>query len=509
MTIAAASLRIAVTLSVHASGQFPSPDPRAVPPWAFALLALSFSLVGLALVLSHQDDRRAAWLGGMLTLLACPLTTPLIAGRAGGPFEWVMRVRPEAFSAVFAWEFLACFPTDLRGRPLRIVKGVSAAGLVTGLYLSLASLLVIWTPPSSPLRGLLGAADKPSVYFWPVLLGITVPALLVLLWRARTAEGEARTRVRVFAGALMLGVLPFAIEVFVEGVFPAYWLFVHSPAVEPWVAALLFGTLASLPFTTAYSVLFDRVVSVRIVLHKALQHALARYTILALTLIPFGGLALFVAVHREEPVVALISQGWRPAVLLGLGAIGVATLRLRTRLLRALDRRYFREPYDGRRVLERLMGQSAPGRAELGARLGEEIGRAFHARVETFLIDDARTVLQHTEGRLQPLSVMTPLLRTPHTGDEVIDVTGDLTEMSLRRLPEHEQRWIAAGGFSVIAPIRSHAFGAVGLLALTPKLSELPYSDDDRRFLATAARTRAADGRRRMPGPPRASADAA
>src|SRR5262249_10120680 len=160
------------------------------------------------------------------------------------------------------------------------------------------------------------------------------------------------------------------------------------------------AALGSLPFTTTYSVLFDRVVSIRIVLHKALQHALARYSILALTLIPFGGLVLFVMGHRQESLVTLLTGGARPVVLVSLAAAGTPGRGPGRPLRAALDGRYFREPFDAGRILERLMERSG----DLPARLGAEVGGALHAKVSVLLIDEARNVLRDTDGRLQPLS---------------------------------------------------------------------------------------------------------
>jgi GAF domain-containing protein len=249
----------------------------------------------------------------------------------------------------------------------------------------------------------------------------------------------------------------------------------------------MFAALASLPLTTAYSVLFDRVVSVRIVLRKALQYGLARYSIVALTLIPFGGLVLFMAQHRNESLISLLTGARRPAVLGSLAGVGVLALRLRPRLLAGLDRRYFREPFDAGRILERLMGPSAASVSDLGVCLSEEVGRAFHARVSVLLIDDTHTVLRDAEARLQPLSAMTPLMALADRADQAVDIGAAASRPWLDTLPEHERRWLAVGGVSVIAPIWSHELGPVGLVALTSRLSELPYSDEDRRFLAAVA----------------------
>jgi hypothetical protein len=490
MNVGLAVLRVAAALTLYAAGLVDAAVIRPMPLWVYAALAATFGVVALGLVLGHQNDRRAAWLGGTLALVASPFAVPLLAN---GPLAWLISVRPDAFLGAFVWEFVACFPTDVHGRRANIVRGIVAAGVFVGIYLAGTSLLGLWispadvTPTFAPMLAVTSVSSNPTVFYWPLLLGVAVPAFFALLWRAWVAEGAAARQVRVFVAALLIGLGPIAVEVFVEGVWRSYEHFVHSPAIEPWVGAIMFAALASLPVATAYSVLFDRVVSVRLVLQKALQYALARYIVLALTLIPFGGLILFLAQHRDEPLTSLLSGARRPLVLGGLGIVGVLALRQRPRLLGGLDRRYFREPFDAGRILERLMARSAPDLGDLGARICDEVGRAFHARVYVLLADDARTVLRDTGERLQPLSAMTPLVNPPERGEPVLDVGAPASRAWLDRLPAHERTWLAGANISVIAPIRSHELGPIGLIALTPRLSELPYTDEDRRFLATVA----------------------
>ena len=54
-----------------------------------------------------------------------------------------------------------------------------------------------------------------------------------------------------------------ALEVLIEEAVPAYKAWAYGPAVAPWIAGVIFGAIAVVPFVTAYSVLFDRVVDVR------------------------------------------------------------------------------------------------------------------------------------------------------------------------------------------------------------------------------------------------------
>src|SRR5262245_58551388 len=164
---------------------------------------------------------------------------PLLSA-SSGPLGWLIRVRPDAFLGAFVWEFVACFPTDLQGTRARAAKGVAAAGIVVGVWLAGANLAAVWPPSADVLPpSILAVSRNPVAFYWPVLLVVTVPAFFALLLRARVAEGVARRQVQIFVGGLVVGVGPIALEVLIEGLWKPYENFVHTPALEPWVGAVM------------------------------------------------------------------------------------------------------------------------------------------------------------------------------------------------------------------------------------------------------------------------------
>src|SRR5207247_2216207 len=99
--------------------------------------------------------------------------------------------------------------------------------------------------------------------------------------------------------------------VLIEESWPAYKALAHSPAVEPWLGVALFGALGIVPVVTAYAVVYDRVVDVRVLLRAAIQHALARYTIVGVTTVPFLALGVYFYQRRADSLGALLA-GPRP-----------------------------------------------------------------------------------------------------------------------------------------------------------------------------------------------------
>lgn len=490
IVVAMAVFRVAIALMLYVSGlAAPLVNPVA-PLWFYAALSSTFTFAGLALVLSQRRDHRAEWLGALLTMVGCPLVRPLIAGGAGLPFAWLEAFHPEAFTPACAWAFAASFPTDLSGRAARIVRGVTSACIAIGTVLVVVSLMAVWE--SSPIHTAAVALTRVPRNrvspVWLLQMALGAPTLAVLLWRSATAPPDARSRATLFIGALLLGLGPITLELLVEGIWPAYGIAMHRPASEPWISAIVFAGMATLPFTMGYAVLFDRVVETRIALQAASQYLLARYMFGLLTLIPFGGLALYLMRHREDSLTSLFSGSERPAILLGSVIAGVIAMQWRSRFIRALDRRYHREPYDGSRVLGELTGPGAPLTIDdLGIRVRQQIGEAFHAPVDVFLLRDDPTVLQAISSPLPPIPIFSPLLRVDDVACATLDLTATAGQEVMRSLPADQRQWLVNGDIRLVTCIRSRPLGAVGLIAAGPKLSGLPYKLDDREFLSAVA----------------------
>ena len=510
LVVVVGAARVTVALAFYLSGLYNADIAAPIPTWAYAALMISFSAIGLFLVFGNQDDSRAGWLGGVLLLIAVPLSTRFLAQTPFTFADAMLRLEAAAFLPAFLWRFVSQFPSPLSrsvDRLARAMAGASALFAIAAFAINLS--VVIWRVPATELgwRALLATGrviNDVSVY-WPTLFLLSTTAAIALLVRMFSSTGSDRQRVRIFLSGLGLGVLPLFIEILIEAAWPAYRALVHSPAVEPWIAILLFGPLATVPVVTTYSVLYDRVVETRWILRAAIQHALAKYSIAIATAVPISALGLYFYQHRTEPLVELLS-GPRQVLLLAAIAIGTASLRARRHLLAAIDRRFFREAYDAQLLLSALMQDDmvALPLGEIASRLRSEFERALHARADLFVVDDEGATLRDPTGQRQPLSRRSVLLSLAMADARPMDVQMGSTSV-LSRLPEPDRSWIAAGGYQLVLVIRSRLGESIGLLALTGKRSELPFSDSDRRSIAAIAATLALaienDRLRRVPDP--------
>jgi hypothetical protein len=482
-----ALLQTAVSLAIYLSDQFSAQVPLPVPAWVYALLSTAFGVCGLGLVAGNRNDSRAAWLGGSFALIAAPLAAKLVDG--ADTVRWMALVRPQVFIGAFLWQFLARFPSALSGPPRKLIRIATAAAAGVGILCVVPAVQTAWLasqwPP--PAWTSILFANRPGRVNWLLVLAAAAPVLPLLVWRVRVASGDDRQRLELFIRGLIAGVAPFTLEVLVEETWPAYMRLAHSPAVEPWIGGVIFGALGVVPFITAYSVLFDRVFQIRVVLRMAIQYALARYTIIAATLIPFAALAALVFARRDEPLAALMN-GARPLMLGGAGGLGLVALRLGSTWRDALDRRYFREAYDAREVLTHVLsGLRADSVEELARGVRDELERALHAGAEVFIADDAGTNLVDVAGRLWPLATSTALVQFVHADAAPMRVDMTTKESAWSRLPKTEREWIEEGPFALLIALRDASGGLMGMLALTSKRSGLEYSAADRDLLSSVA----------------------
>jgi hypothetical protein len=489
LIVAIASARVAVGLVLFLAGQVNTARPSPIPVWAYALLSVTFALVGGGLVVGNKRDARAAWLGGMLVLLAVPLSERLLVTDSGPLPTILTRLRPDTFLAAFLWRFVGAFPSEILGRAGGVVRVVARLlEVIGGTAFVLMLSTVPWPLTATDPRVLLHpvVAQRGSLY-WPVTFLAGLAAMVTLASRLHRSAGSDRFRLQVFAGGLLFGLSPLFVEVIIEESWPAYKALVHQPEVEPWIAVLLFVPMASVPLVVSYSVLYDRIVETRVVLRLAAQYLLAKATIIVLSAMPFVALAVFLYERRTESLVTLLG-GPRPVALALFIVTGAVAFRLRRQWLRALDRRYFREAHDAHALLSHLMvsdwiTQTPRAIAEALAR---ELETAFHARADLYVLDPVPGDLCDPRGGGTVLNMRSTLAALVMASAQPMDV--DTTrDTALKRIPASEQQWLNTGAYTLLVPLRTRAVDVIGVLALGPKRSELPYSDSDRRALMAIA----------------------
>jgi hypothetical protein len=441
-----------------------------------------------------------------LTAAFCVLALTLSAVGSGGPLMGVERGLPSVLAGpltVFAWiagplafpsialailYFPAKSPLLERNRWLHVVPFAAAAPMIvlnlsTALYLSGVEAALPWAVQD---------AANSAVYFasFAVALGVTVVAVGEGFLRYRTLAAPAQRRVRLAMYTVVPGVLAYVVK---DGLPIASLLAGRSPQPLPWWLIGVLQTLILLPaIAVTYAVAVHRVLGPRMVLRRSLQYAFARRTLGIAAAIPFTALAVSLVQARHRTLADVVRGA--PAFYITLIALCLVALKYRDRARGWLDQRFFRDEYDAQKVLlslaSRVRFETDP--SELSALVVNQIDEALHPRTVAILATGIE------EGRLTPIAVprggtiaslpleggLVSMLRWSH---EPLEVFFDDPRAGVRRLPPEEQAWLQKAGIALLVPILGEDRSLVAVIALAERLSDEPYTAEDRELLASIA----------------------
>jgi sigma-B regulation protein RsbU (phosphoserine phosphatase) len=478
----ATPLRLQATLGPLAPP--PSPPPAQWLALQFLLsYQIPFVVVGLA-VLFLRLDHRDAWLLALM-FAGFVAGSPLLEGEPGihprlrGFAVAYMVLFRGLVPAVFYY-FFATFPVSSPiERKVPWLKSLVLAGATLVVVpLSLWCLADGGSHPLVFLREKLGRAvigATMSAYF----LGVTVLGLLSLAWNSRTATPEARRKVRVVMWGMLCGFTPFLLMLaasFYFGkeytTFP-FWL---------WVPTVLL--LFLLPISFAYAVVRHRVLEIPVLLKRSARYVLVQRGFVVLLFLGAAA-AIMLFTHFFARFFQTDSNlGMALSAVFGIVLVW-ASAPVVKRGTERIDRAFFRSAYDARQILEDLASRSriATSRSELAGLLEQHLQQALHPAFQLLYLEGENGKLGVERGHapvgMETLSSDLPYLTAlaergqpqemrPVDGDQPLPIPGDVN-------PE------------CLVPILGRQSRLSGLLILGPRLSEEPYSGEDRRLLASAA----------------------
>ena len=469
--------------------------PTAVLDWQRAVVIVAFGALAVHVLLGARRDPRLEHLGALLLLFAVFFAHPPIQALANAlPAPWaqlVLAVRAvtiDAATPALAWLFVRDFPRALEWpRIAAFVRAMIGASGVAAVAL-IAANVAIQLQAAPAAFAPLDRTDSDARY-WSIVFGLLAPVIPFVLWRTRHAPRDERRRVGLFAsGFAAAGVLPVAIAVI-----PPLWeparTFIHGPWSSTFLIPLNLLMILSIAATTTYSVVVDRVLDVRTVLRMAAQYWLASVVVALLAGIPFAFVASALYRGRSVPLGELL-QGRRGVGILVLLAAGVVVLRLRRRVMLAVDRLFFREPYDPERILAALASASraAESTEGLARTVMDQLERALHPESIGMLVTPAGGGdLVPVASGLRMLPRGSALVRQLALRGEPLEVDLARPSEALRELPAENRVWLGDAGAAFLVPLFGSGRELDGVLALGPKRSELPYSRQDRMLLELVA----------------------
>ncbi len=450
-------LKIAAALPGYAIVTLPLNAATPFPAWVYASHVIIFTLFGTMLVLGGRRDRRAQLLGTVLLLAASLFVNrPLEAVPPDAP-RWLAEsaaalriIEPGAFRSLLAWMFASSFPREaLSGWWQRVALAGKLASGALGILLFVVGLvdLVMRLVVSESLSQSSPLLTASPDGLWRLNTILTLSALPLIVLNSMAAGITDRRRSQLFVWALVLGTGPILAQVVLESAIPAYGTFMNQHAPRMWSGAILYPVLWTGLATAAYAVYAGEVLSVRLVIRRAIRYALAarddRW--------PHGDSlrgGLLDRVSRARSAVGGAPRRPTTTRPVGLVSLGLILLRVRRPLLDSLDRRFFREQYDARRILGRLIDdtRNAPSVDALADRLAVEIDRALHVEpVHLLLIDAAKREFGHVDGAGSALPAEGALATLLSGGVDPMDVDIETPRHPLQRLPDPERSWLIRG----------------------------------------------------------------
>jgi phosphoserine phosphatase RsbU/P len=256
-----------------------------------------------------------------------------------------------------------------------------------GLSLGFASAISFQAYQS--LRALFERAqidvDRIDAVFTGVAAVTIVIALASAIVNAVKAETpDERRRMRLISAGAVIGLLPIAV---------LYALGTREVKTPLWLLLIAVPLIGVFPLSFVYAVVRHRVFGIRLILHRGLQYALVSRGFLV-----FEGAVIFAGLFfGVGPVVGRLSPATDPKIA-SVGIV-VATLvllggirRVNRGVLPAIDRHFFREAYNAQQILmdlSRAVRRLASRPDQLLARITEEISAALHVDQAAIFLTDA------------------------------------------------------------------------------------------------------------------------
>jgi eukaryotic-like serine/threonine-protein kinase len=455
-----------------------------------AIVAI-YAAAGAGLWFAGRSDAAASSLGAFFLLVAesfahrpAVLLLSTMPGSVAAVASAVADLPANAAIIPALSEFLLHFPTSVRfiaaESAMRVVQRVT---LFVALLLFAAQAALVSGLSSLSLRAF--AIADPRGYYWALSLVGGVPLLPLTLCRFKGSTQDERRRGWLLVGGLLAGLVPMAVTV------PPYF----HPTLHRVVyvefrrafAVAVYAGLASIPVTTAYAVLGQRVMDVRFVVGRTLRYILARTSLSVVLLTPAGLLFVLAYRHREQPLSLLIAEN---PVTVGAAAVALVLVIARKKFVALVDLYFLREPADGSAMLARLAesGRDAETTSEFAAQAVIELERAFHtASCDVLERREAEGRFVAFQCSIASVPVESALVTLLTSVPEPMDVDLDRKNSLSRLLPPTERIWIRESRAALVVPLVGQDRALWGILVVGKKQSGSPFRKEDREILRAVA----------------------
>jgi phosphoserine phosphatase RsbU/P len=327
-----------------------------------------------------------------------------------------------------------------------------------------------------------------SIGFYVNMLAIGL-FFAILGHKSGTLESaDSRRRLKLLVWGTAFAMLPTFLIVLYKGIYRVPGSFFQ--AVPFWIAIVALLLMNLFPLTLAYVIVVQQAMDVKVVLRQGIQYALARNGVKVLQGILLVGLML---------AFVWILQNFQGAIgaQIGFVAAGFALLPLIDYLAKRarvwIDKRFFRDAYNSEQILlelsedVRTMVEMRPLLETVSARISESLHvpqvalllRSNKGFEPAYALGFDTPPRAHLEGETRAIQT---LKKNQHIliRDEYKEVTSTPTIM-----PD-ERRQIEELNSQLLLPVSSKD-QLSGIISLSRKLSDEPYTATDLRLLRSVA----------------------
>ena len=469
-----------------------------------------FVVVGLVVLFLRLEDRRV-WHLALLLASFTPgpggIPDYFAAVPAGlRPFSMVYQILAQGMLAPLFYWFFAVFPVR---SPLELrlpwLKWASLLSLPIGA-LSLAALALpgfhVGGLHLPALPNLFGTTSQMQTIFvlW-ILAFIALGVASLASNFLGTTDPEARLRIRVIFWGTAIAFTPLLV-IATSHFFVEY----QDPA---WLDIAVIVILFLFPVSFVYAVVKHRVLEIPVLLKRSARYLFVQrgFTVF-LALISIGATLIFASLFTGylRPLMAVAQSAG-----IALGAVfGTLLLwagsQLHRRVSARVDRAFFRSAYDARVILEDLAEKTrtVSGRQEPANLLEVQIEEALHLKSLACYLDRGDGNLVVKSPRLREAGMIPLDLPRPNFpfffGAALVPQDLDSIPVTLPLLADLAQcgkSWEVPQGLGATAPgplapdclvpILGRDGRLIGLLVLGQRLSEEPYSSEDKHLLESVS----------------------
>jgi sigma-B regulation protein RsbU (phosphoserine phosphatase) len=313
----------------------------------------------------------------------------------------------------------------------------------------------------------------------------------ILAYKSGTLENkDSRRRLRILYVGTSVAMLPSLGIVILRLVLRGSGQSSFFDLVPAWFAIFALSALLLFPLTMAYVIVVHRAMDVSVVVRQGLQYALAQRGVQILQVI------LLIAVIFGTFLI-IRNFGQETAAQIGFVAAGVALIPLidfaAKRLRVWIDRRFFREAYNSEQILTELsenvrtMIETAP----LLETVSNKISESLHVPQVVLLLKNGATfrpayALGYDLAPTAALPENGRSIERLRKNEPVVIYQDDEESWVNREAGEDEREDLRELNSQLLLPLGAKD-DLSGVISLSPKRSEEPYSPNDLRLLKLVA----------------------